>query len=413
MTAAPISRRAALAGAAGLALAGCAASPGDDGTSSSPSRRSASSRPGSSASPVESSGALDAPVLPLVIAINTAHGLTEMWPHEPIDITVENGSIAVVVVTDASGVAVPGAVTSNQWRPDRGALLVHTSYQVDVTATDAGGQDHLSSASITTVNPAMVVEVDFRYADGYTIGNGMPIWVRFDLPINDDQRAAIERRATVTTEPAQEGSWGWADATTLFWRPRAYWAPGSRARVEVRAAGLPGGDTWILHDAAANYIYGDQRVLQANIDTHSLTCLRNGEVVATLPVSMGKPGYETMTGTKVIMDKQNPVIMDSETYGVPHSNPEGYRIVANYAQRITWSGEYFHSAPWADADHGYANVSHGCTGMSEENAVWLYGFTEIGDPAEFTGSTARVQPHQTIGCWTYTWEQWQGQSALQ
>ncbi|MGB3954064.1 MAG: Ig-like domain-containing protein [Brooklawnia sp.] len=391
-----ITRRAALAGAAGVALAGCANNP------------SGGSAPANGDSKVPRRNPASEPVT----TINTAHGLATMWPDEPIEIEVTNGTLAGVVVTDAAGEPVPGSVQEGQWRPDRGALLVRSSYQVTATATDAAGRSHQTTADISTVNPELVVEVDFRYADGAPVGNGMPIWVRFDMPIREDQRAAIEKAASVTTNPPQQGGWGWVDETTLQWRPRTYWEPGSTAHVEVNAAGLPGGDTWVLADASADYHYGDLRVLQANIDTHTLTCLRNGEVVQILPVSMGKPGYETMTGTKIIMEKQNPVIMDSESYGVPHSDPEGYRITAYWAQRVTWSGEYFHAAPWADYAHGNSNVSHGCTGLTNGNAEWLYNFTLVGDPAEFTGSTFPVQAHQTFGGWTYSWEEWQQLSAL-
>ena len=180
----------------------------------------------------------------------------------------------------------------------------------------------------------------------------------------------------------------------------------------MKAGGLPAGDTWILADAAADYVYGDLRVMYTDIDNHSLTCYQNGAVVNTIPVSCGKPGMETMTGTKVIMDKQSPVVMDSETFGVNNESPEGYKLNVYFAQRLTWSGEYFHAAPWADYAHGYQNVSHGCTGMSDANAQWLFNFTLIGDPAEFVGSTFPVQAYQTIGCWTYSWEDWQLQSAL-
>ena len=294
-----ITRRAALAGAAGVALAGCANNP------------SGESAPANGESKVPRRNPASEPVT----TISTAHGLAAMWPDEPIDIEVTEGTLAGVVVTDAAGEPVPGSVQDGQWRPDRGALLVRSSYQVTATATDAAGRSHQTAADISTVNPELVVEVDFRYADGAPVGNGMPIWVRFDMPIRHDQRAAIEKTATVTTNPPQQGGWGWVDETTLQWRPRTYWEPGSTAHVEVNAAGLPGGDTWVLADASADYLYGDLRVLQANIDTNTLTCLRNGEVVQIMPVSMGKPGYETMTGTKIIMEKQNPVIMDSESYG--------------------------------------------------------------------------------------------------
>ncbi|NLA29303.1 MAG: L,D-transpeptidase [Propionibacterium sp.] len=393
-----LTRRSALLGAAGLALVGCSKSGAADETS------------GASTSPDQKTNA-DGPSA-ASITISSPHGLEAMWPNEPIDVTVANGTVSTVRVTDETGTEIPGNVTDGRWMPERGALHVRSHYTVEVTASDAKKRTASETASIATVDPALVVEVDFRYADGVAVGNGMPIWVRFDMPVNDDQRAAIEKTASVQTNPQQEGSWGWADSTTLFWRPREYWQPGSTAHVEVQAAGLPAGDTWILNDAAADYAYGDLRVLVTDIDGHQLTCYQNGEVVNTIPVSCGKPGMETMTGTKLIMDKQNPVVMDSETFGVPNTSADGYRTTVNWAQRITWSGEYFHAAPWADYAHGYQNVSHGCTGMTDANALWLYNFTQIGDPAEFTGSSFDVQPYQTIGCWTYSWEDWQAQSAL-
>ncbi len=402
MTSSPLqlTRRSALLGAAGLTLVGCAKPLTDGGT---PAAGGSSGQNGEPATSGEGATA---------ITISTAHGLDTMWPNEPIDITVENGTISSVAVTDASGNQIPGKVNATQWTPDRGALDVRSSYTAEVTAQDSKKRQKTVTASIATVNPALVVEVDFRYADGVAVGNGMPIWVRFDMPVNDDQRAAIEKTASVQTSPVQEGSWGWSDNTTLFWRPREYWQSGSTAHVEVQAAGLPAGDTWIANNAAADYLYGDLRVMVTDIDNHSLACYQNGALVNTIPVSCGKPGLETMIGTKVVMEKQSPVVMDSETFGVSNSSSEGYKLDVYWAQRLTWSGEYFHAAPWADADHGYRNVSHGCTGMTDANAQWLYGFTQVGDPAEFTGSTFPVQAYQTIGCWTYSWADWQSQSAL-
>ncbi len=398
-----LTRRAVLAGAAGLTLAGCADAPGEAPAGSSPTA-SGSAKPAAT-------GAATGPTATPVATIGTAHGLTSMWPNEPLDIGVEHGTIAEVKVTNqATGERYPGKVEGNQWRPDRGALHLNSTYRIEVTVHDGNKQPHVSTAEATTVNPGTVVEVDCRFA-GEEIGNGMPIWVRFDLPIREDQRAAIERTASITTSPEQEGAWGWFDSNTLWWRPKEYWRPGSTAHVEVKAAGQPGDDTWIANDAVGEYRFGDLRVLQTNIDAHTTTCLRNGEVVKVLAVSTGKPGYETMTGTKLIMQKDFKTVMDSASYGV-NDGPESYRLEVYYAQRITWSGEYFHAAPWADASHGNNNVSHGCTGMSDSDAEWLFGFTQVGDPAEFTGSTFGVQPQQTWGCWVYSWQDWQSQSAL-
>lgn len=399
----PFSRRAVLfgaAGVAGLAVAGCSAAPDEPAGETSPRSQNSPTGTPSPTGP--------APVP--VVQISAASGLETLRPDDPIDIAVTDGTIKKVSATAADGRVHEGQVTGNQWRPDH-SFLVRTSYQIDVVVADEHGKEHAHQAHATTVNPDLVVEMDLRFA-GEPMGNGLPIWVRFDMPVNDDQRAAIERTASITTNPPQEGAWGWFDETTLWWRPKEYWQAGSTAHVEVLAGGLPAGDTWVLADAVGDYTFGDLRVLQTNIDTHTTVCLRNGEVVQTLPVSTGKPGWETMTGTKLIMEKNETVVMDSESFGVPHSDPEGYRIVANWALRITWSGEYYHAAPWADYAHGNSNVSHGCTGLSNENAAWLFNFVMVGDPAEFTGSSFPVQPHQTWGAWVYSWEDWQKRSAL-
>ena len=401
MTTSPLqlTRRTALVGVAGLTLAGCAQGVGGGSNASNPS-------PAQDTQPTADDKST------AVITVSTAHGLAAMWPNEPLEILVENGTITSVKVTDQTGAEIPGTVTGSQWTPDRGALLPRATYSAEVTAQDSRNRQQVSTEAISTVNPDLVTEVDFRYADGAVVGNGMPIWVRFDMAVNDDQRAAIEKTASVVTSPVQEGSWGWVDGTTLYWRPQEYWQPGSTAHVEVKAGGQPAGDTWILADSEADYVFGDLRVMYTDIDNHTLTCYENGAVVNTIPVSCGKPGMETMTGTKVIMDKQSPVVMDSETFGVSNESSDGYKLDVYWAQRLTWSGEYFHAAPWADYAHGYQNVSHGCTGMTNANAQWLYNFTLVGDPAEFVGSTFPVQAYKTIGCWTYSWEDWQLQSAL-
>ena len=46
---------------------------------------------------------------------------------------------------------------------------------------------------------------------------------------------------------------------------------------------------------------------------------------------------------------------------------EGYRTKIDYAQRITWSGQFIHAAPWSEGVQGSANVSHGCVNVSMAN----------------------------------------------
>ncbi len=222
-----ISRRAILAGAAGVALAGFAKAPGTTPTpgwqttyGAQPTRQPSSAAPTTSGPPPKPT----APV-PLT-SIHSPHGLPEMWPNEPLEIVVQHGTVAAVTVTDtATGEQFPGTMDGTWWRPDRGALYLNSNYQIEVTANDANGDPHVTTAQATTVSPGMVVEVDFRFA-GEDIGNGLPIWVRFDLPINADQRAAIERTASITTSPPQEGSGAGSTRTRCGGVPRS---TGSRA----------------------------------------------------------------------------------------------------------------------------------------------------------------------------------------
>lgn len=393
----------AKAGVVGLLLAltvGCANAPGADPdmrASESPSaaKDGKSAREQTSPSPTPNFS---------IGLISTASGMTAIRPTDVVEVPVTGGQLTKFSAYDAEGQEVPGTIEANSWRPTRPFKPQH-KYRFDVEATASDGRTATATAYGLTVNPELVVEIDFLHTHG--AGNGMPIWARFDLPVKDQaQRQAIMNAAQVTTVPEQEGSWAWFDQNTMFWRPKEYWLPGSTAHVEIHAAGLPVGDTWVLDDVSADYQFGDLRVLHADIDGHWLTAYRNGEQVASFPASYGKPGDETMTGTKLIMAKEGSIIMDSSTYGRPVDDPDGYRLRVELSQRVTWSGEYIHAAPWADASHGNANVSHGCVGLSNADAQWIWNFTAAGDPVEFTGSTKRVAPGDTIGAWVYSWDEW-------
>ncbi len=41
------------------------------------------------------------------------------------------------------------------------------------------------------------------------------------------------------------------------------------------------------------------------------------------------------------------MIMDSSTYGVAADSPQGYRTPVDWATRMSYSGIFFHSAPWS------------------------------------------------------------------
>ena len=70
------------------------------------------------------------------------------------------------------------------------------------------------------------------------------------------------------------------------------------------------------------------------------------------------------------------------------------------------------SAPWSVGSQGYANVSHGCTGMSTANAGWLYNITKRGDVVEYTGTDRAMEFTNGYGDWNESFAQYAQGSAL-
>ena len=83
-----------------------------------------------------------------------------------------------------------------------------------------------------------------------------------------------------------------------------------------------------------------------------------------------------------------------------------------YAMRVTYSGEFIHAAPWSVGSQGAANVSHGCTGMSTENAAFLYNMTLRGDVVEYVGTDRPMTLTNGYGDWNLDFPTWSEGSAL-
>lgn len=202
-------------------------------------------------------------------------------------------------------------------------------------------------------------------ANGAVVGVAHPVIVTFTGPVSD--RAAAERSIKVSAPNHMTGQFDWVDNDVVQWKPDGYWPAHSHVSVQIHAL-TTGFDT------------GDQVVGVASISAHTFTVSQNGEVLRTMPASMGKPTRPTPMGNYSALSKERTVRMDSRTIGIPLSSPEGYDIVASYAVRVTWSGVYVHSAPWSVDSQGYANVSHGCINLSPDNAEWYFNTVHIGDP---------------------------------
>ena len=113
------------------------------------------------------------------------------------------------------------------------------------------------------------------------------------------------------------------------------------------------------------------------------------------------------------MDKQTNITMRAETIGLKKGATGYYEDTpVKYAMRVTNSGEFLHTAPWSVKDQGHANVSHGCTGMSDANGQWLYGQTRIGDVVETVGTNRPMTMGNGYADWNLSWSTWTAGSAL-
>lgn len=204
-------------------------------------------------------------------------------------------------------------------------------------------------------------------ADGAVVGVAHPVVVTFTAPVTD--RIGAERTIHVSSPSNVPGHFEWVDNNVVQWVPNHYWPAHSHVSVGVQAL-TTGFDT------------GDALLGVASVSEHTFTVSRNGEVLRTMPASMGKPTRPTPIGNFTALSKERTVRMDSRTIGIPLSSPEGYNIIASYAVRITNSGVYVHSAPWSVDSQGHANVSHGCINLSPDNAAWYFNQVNVGDPVE-------------------------------
>ena len=354
-------------------------------------------------------------VAPASLSITPADHAVDVLPSERVSVAALTGKIAKVTVTDETGEALEGVVdAAGTWTATRN-LRPASTYTMSVEAVGPQGAESTTTQTFATLKPKTVATYGINYS-GNTVGVGMPVAIQFDTAVTTPEfRAEVERLVSVKTEPATEGSWGWLDNRQLMWRPKDYWAPGTVVTVDAPLRGVQTGeDKWIGADEKGGFTIGDSRISTVDMSTHQMTVTLNGQVQRVIPVSTGKPGGETETraGVKVIIERQSEIVMDSATVGIPEGDPGYYKIPTKWNLRVTWTGEFLHSAPWSVDAQGTANVSHGCTNMAPDQAEWMFNFSRAGDVVKFVGGNRPFLPTEGIGVWEYSYDAWKAQSAL-
>jgi len=233
---------------------------------------------------------------------------------------------------------------------------------VGIAAIAMAGSVSTSSAGITT--PADVASIQ---PAGQTVGVAHPVTVTFTEPVAN--RSAVEHTVAFSAPATPDGTFSWLSNRVVQWTPSSFWPAHSTITVSVGGAKA----TFQTYAAVVGV---------ADISAYTFTVSVDGETLREMPASMGKPGFATPQGTFSVLRKEQHVVMDSRTIGIPLDDPEGYKLDVYDAVRITNGGVYVHSAPWSTGSQGYENVSHGCINLSPDNAAWYFDMVSVGDPVQ-------------------------------
>lgn len=335
-------------------------------------------------------------------------------PSGHLAIAAAGASLTKVVARTGDGHVVAGGVSGDRrtWR-STGYLPVNARITVTVTARRSDGAPMVRRHAYTTVAARDTEKVALTPTTGRTVGVAMPIVADFDNPVTD--KAAVERRLVVHSVPAVEGSWHWMSDHQVIYRPASYWPAGTHVTVsgDLRGVELTRG-VWGADHSPVSFTVGADNENTVDIAHHVLVVRTAGRVVRTIPVTTGKPGATTSTrvGVKVIMSQEQTTRMVSTSTGVPKDSPDYYDLQVHWAQRLTYSGEYLHAAPWSVWAQGRQNVSHGCTGMSTANANWLMAHSRVGDPVKFVNGSRPLEEGNGWTMWNRSYAAWKAGSAL-
>jgi len=110
--------------------------------------------------------------------------------------------------------------------------------------------------------------------------------------------------------------------------------------------------------------------IEVNITTKRMYAFQYGQLVNSFLISAGKPSTPTPTGTFHIIDK----LVSQTMIGPGYVQPDVPWI--NYFNGL---GDAIHGNYWRPASvFGNINTSHGCVGLQDAQAEWVYNWAPVG-----------------------------------
>ncbi|MET9421504.1 MULTISPECIES: Ig-like domain-containing protein [unclassified Streptomyces] len=362
------------------------------------------------------------------IRVTPEDGAKEVRPDDTVEVRLPSGRLERVEVTrieDATKTVVKGRISGDglRWAPEKGTRLsLAAKYSVDVVALDGHGRRSARHTTFTTLVPNSRFIGYFKPENRSTVGTGMI--VSFDFNRKIENRAAVERAIRVSSQPPVEVVGHWFGKERLDFRPRTYWDPGTEVTVDMRLRDVEAApDVYGIQNRTVSFTIGRSQVSRVDAAAHTMKVVRDGEVLATVPITAGAPKSTTYNGKMVVTEMYDVTRMNGATVGFTKKDGKSEYDIKDvpHAIRLTTSGTFLHGNYWTPADvFGSDNVSHGCVGLrddkggsSESPAGWFFDRTLIGDVVEVVGSKDRtVAPDNGLGGWNLDWQRWKAGSAL-
>ncbi|MEV7002597.1 Ig-like domain-containing protein [Streptomyces sp. NPDC093982] len=335
-------------------------------------------------------------------------------------VKVSDGKLTEVKMTVAgSGQAVPGSLGADgvSWKPKE-QLERGTKYQISATAKDADGRSAAADSTFTTVSKDNSFIGTYTPDDGTTVGVGMPVSFNFDKAISNQKD--VQSHISVTSSSGQKVVGHWFNGQRLDFRPEEYWKAGSKVTMKVDLDGVEGANgVYGVQKKTVTFTIGRSQVSTVDVNKQTMTVVRDGKTVKSVPISAGSSEFSTYNGQMVISEKYKKVRMDSRT--VDLANAYDIKDVPN-AMRLTQSGTFLHGNYWYNQGNppfGRQGTSHGCVGLQDMRggqgdtpAKWFYDSSILGDVVIVKNSPDKtVTPDNGLNGWNMSWNEWVAGSA--
>ncbi|MFI8189785.1 Ig-like domain-containing protein [Streptomyces sp. NPDC085946] len=336
-------------------------------------------------------------------------------------VKVSGGKLTGVRMTVAeTDETVPGAMSADGsvWKPKE-QLERGTKYRISATAKDSDGRTAAADSVFTTVSPANSFIGTYTPDNGATVGVGMPVSFTFDKAITD--RKAVQSHITVRSSSGQKVVGHWFGAQRLDFRPEEYWKAGSKVTMKIDLDGVQGADG--IHGVqkkTVTFTVGRSQVSTVDVNTQTMTVVRDGKTLKSVPISAGSPDTPTYNGQMVISEKFVQTRMNGSTvgFGGEYDIPD-----VPHAMRLTTSGTFLHGNYWyskGSPPFGRQGTSHGCVGLQDVQgargstpAKWFYDHSLVGDVVIVKNSPDKtVAPDNGLNGWNLPWGEWVAGSAV-